>query len=195
MEDRFVLTLRMTDGGEQRFELLSVFEAENGSSFAALMPLGEDDAPEADASVQLVRAIPTHDDEGGDDYTFESISDDNEFEIALDAFGKLDFVQTDAPEAPADDSEEVSFPVISLMNPSGVYEDCQLVDIFKVGNRQYVAVMPIETPDGEPETRLFRATITKEAGIEGINVSTIPSDMEFEEAVRVFKSRLKDSGD
>jgi len=173
MDDKIVVVLRVFDT-MKKFELLSFFDAANEKSYAALMPLNEDETPEENAAVQLLRANPVQT-EDGEDFEFESIADEEEFNYALEAFSQLQIIE----EAEPGEGEplEDALPVISLMNAAGHYEDCQLVDVFDVGKRKYVAVMPMETETGEPEVRLFRAEITEQDGVEGINVSSIPSDM------------------
>lgn len=83
--------------------------------------------------------------------------------------------------------------IITLTDPSGKEYDATLLTCFPAGalNRNYVAVMP-HVPDNEGNfnIQIFRYSLSEKDGQEGMEISEIGSDMEFEEAKKVLESLI-----
>lgn len=80
--DEYV-TLTMEDGTDVRCEVVAIFPAPNGNRYVAVTP--DDDNSE---DLYLFRLEP--DDEGGEeDFILVDIEDDDELDIAADAFDEL----------------------------------------------------------------------------------------------------------
>lgn len=78
-EDRIVST-RGEDGEVQNFEIVDVFTVD-GKDYAALIHVDENGAEQEEEELILMRLI-----EEDEDYTFEEIEDDEEFNRVVEAF-------------------------------------------------------------------------------------------------------------
>ncbi|MDD3593537.1 MAG: DUF1292 domain-containing protein [Candidatus Gastranaerophilales bacterium] len=78
-EERIVST-KGEDGKVQNFEIVDVFTVE-GQDYAALIPVDENGEEQEGDELILMRFI-----EENDDYTFEEIEDDEEFNKVAEAF-------------------------------------------------------------------------------------------------------------
>lgn len=183
-----ILTMQYEDGTQGKKELLSIFAAENGRDYAALLPLNDDRSVVENASIELVRVKKFLNDEEQEDYLIEGITTDAELQTAKEAFEQLDLVV-------ADDLNETSvddLPTISFKTNAGVYEDWKIVDVFTHRDRQYAALIPVEQgkPSNNINIHLMRMEFTTKDGIEGCEVENIPSDMEYDEVAAVFEARV-----
>ncbi len=79
-EEEVTVTLTLDDDEEVECVVLTIYEAD-GKEYIALLPL-DDEGNELDGDVYLYRYIETEDGEP----TLENIEDDDEYEIAADAF-------------------------------------------------------------------------------------------------------------
>ena len=105
-----ILTMQYEDGTTGKRELLSIFKAENGRDYAALLPLNEDETAQDGASIELVRVTPYQNEDMEEDYMIESITTEAELQTAKEAFEQLSVVATDeADEASIDDLPTLSF--------------------------------------------------------------------------------------
>ncbi len=96
-DEEITVTLTLEDDSELECTVLTVFEAA-GREYIALLPTTGEDAENGD--VYLYRFIETDDEEPG----IEDIEDDEEFQIASDAFDEyLDNIEFD--ELIIDDEE------------------------------------------------------------------------------------------
>ncbi len=82
-DDLGSVTLTMDDGSEIECEILAIYPA-GGRQYIALLPEEEED--EEESSVLIYRYIDNGDDEDPD---IENIEDDDEYDIAADAFDEL----------------------------------------------------------------------------------------------------------
>ena len=82
-------------------------------------------------------------------------------------------------------------------NGNGQFEDWKIVDVFDHNNRKYIALIPVsDNADGENiHIHLMRLELTVQGGIEGCEVSTIPSDMEYDEVAGVFEKRVSEANE
>lgn len=192
--EKIILSLELEDGTQEKCEILTFFEAKNGRTYAALQPLNDDETPKADVAVALVRAVPCKSESGEDDYMIKTIRSDMELETAIEAFTGLDFVIDDAESSSAGSDEtaetDTDLPTISLPTVDGGNEDFTMLDAFEIVDRKYVALMPINNDGEEITVQLYRAEFTEQSGVEGMNLITITSDAEFQEAQKVFENRL-----
>lgn len=188
-----ILTMQYEDGTTGKRELLSIFKAENGRDYAALLPLNEDETAQDGASIELVRVTPYQNEDMEEDYMIEGITTEAELQTAKEAFEQLSVVATDeADEASIDD-----LPTLSFKNGNGQFEDWKIVDVFDHNNRKYIALIPVsDNADGEKiHIHLMRLELTVQGGIEGCEVSTIPSDMEYDEVAGVFEKRVSEANE
>lgn len=195
MEDSktIVLTMEFADGTSGKRELMSIFKADNGRDYAALLPLNDDETVHEGASVELVRVKPYQNDDMEQDYLIDAITTETELQTAREAFERLSFVEVEeADEANIDDLQSISFK-----NGNGVFEDWKIVDVFDYNSRKYIALIPVSTITDETNINihLMRLELTVQGGIEGCEVTTIPSDMEYEDVASVFEKRVNEANE
>ena len=96
MEDKenIVLTMEYADGTSGKRDLLSIFKAENGRDYAAILPLNDDETVQENASVELVRVTQYKNEYLEIDYLIECISSEAELKTATEAFEQLEIVDT-----------------------------------------------------------------------------------------------------
>lgn len=184
-----ILEMQYEDGTSGKRELLSVFKADNGRDYAALLPLNEDESVQEGASVELVRVKPHQTEDMEVDYLIEGITTDEELQIAKAAFERLDFVAAEDE----DGTSTEDLLTLTFENGEGQMEDWKVVDVFDHRDRKYIALIPqsdAESGDGRINIHLMRLTLTVQNGVEGCEVSSIPSDMEYDEVAKVFESRV-----
>jgi len=194
-DENMVLSIAFDDDTEQNFELLSIFDADNGERYAAMFPYDRKEGEIPPVSLFRVKPKLTAD---GEDYDVFSIASNEEFNIALEAFERQTYVIPD----PSNDSEiEEEIPIITLNDDNGHSHDWQFIDTFTTNGREYIALMPIDSNDetgndGQINIHLFRMARTSQGGrLEGIEVNNIPSDMEYEAALAVFEKRVSASNE
>ena len=190
MENRknIVLTMEYADGTRGIRELLSIYKADSGRNYAALLPLNEDETVQENASVELVRINPYTNDEMEEDYIIEEITTEAELQTATEAFERLDIVAA----AEADGTSVENLPTISFKNGNGQFEDWKMVAVFDHKNRKYVALLPMSDVANHDSINihLMRIDLTVQEGVEGCEVTSIPSDMEYEEVASIFQRRM-----
>ncbi len=81
-EDLGSVTLTMDDGSELECDIVAIYPA-GGKQYIALLPIDE---PEDEAGVLIYRYIDNGDEEDPD---IENIEDDDEYDLAADAFDEL----------------------------------------------------------------------------------------------------------
>lgn len=99
---------------------------------------------------------------------------------------ELNYQQSLADEEPV---------IITLIDKSGNEYDATLLTCFKAGalQRDYVAVMPhIPDSEGDFNIQIFRYRLTEQDGQEGMEITDIASDMEFDEAKKILESLIDD---
>lgn len=188
-----ILTMQYEDGTTGKRELLSIFKADNGRDYAALLPLNDDESVQDGASIELARVKLYQNEDMEEDYLIEGITTEAELQTAKEAFEQLSVVVTDeTDEASIDD-----LPTLSFKNGNGQFEDWKIVDVFDHNKRKYIALIPVsDNTDGENiNIHLMRLELTVQGGIEGCEVSTIPSDMEYEEVAGVFAKRVSEANE
>lgn len=188
-----ILTMQYEDGTTGKRELLSIFKADNGRDYAALLPLNDDESVQGGASIELARVKSYQNEDMEEDYLIEGITTEAELQTAKEAFEQLSVVVTDeTDEASIDD-----LPTLSFKNGNGQLEDWKIVDVFDHNKRKYIALIPVsDNTDGENiNIHLMRLELTVQGGIEGCEVSTIPSDMEYEEVAGVFAKRVSEANE
>jgi len=190
-EKNIVLTMAYADGTSGLRELLSIFKADNGRDYAALLPLNEDESVQENANVELARVKPYQNDEMEEDYIIDGITTDAELQTAREAFERLSFVTVDE----VDEANVEDLPTISFKNGNGQFEDWKVVDVFDHNNQKYIALIPISEVEGggNINIHLMRLVLTVQGGVEGCEASTIPSDMEYEEVANVFENRVNEA--
>lgn len=197
MEDmkNVVLTIDYDDGTSGKRELLSIFKAENGRDYAALLPLNDDETVQENVSVELVRVKQYKNEDMEDDYLIEGISSEAELKTATEAFEQLEIVDTgeqDVAEKQNTTMEELL--TLCFKNGNGQFEEWKVVDVFEHRNRKYIALIPAsEYKDENININLMRLDLTVQGGIEGCEVTTIPSDMEYDDVASVFEKRVNEA--
>lgn len=156
--ERKILLVPYEDGTKALREVVSIFEAKNGRTYAALYPLENGDAP-----LELVRATPCTNEEGEQDYALSPIRSDMEYEIAVDALCSQDIREPDGDidGNTADDVDtdlEEKLGIVSLLDENGNSTDYAVVDVFLCKGRKYAALLPVEQMGGENMTvTVYRA--------------------------------------
>lgn len=187
-----ILTMEYADGTSGKRELLSIFKADNGRDYAALLPLDESEKAQEGGSIELVRIKSYQNEDMEEDYLIEVITTATELQTATEAFERLDIVEV----AESDGTSVEDLPTLSFKNGNGQFEDWKVVDTFDHNNRKYIALIPLsDVEDGglNINIHLMRLSLTVQGGIEGCEVSTIPSDMEYEDVASVFESRVSEA--
>lgn len=186
-----VLTMQYDDSTYGMYELLSIFKAENGRDYAALLPLNEDETPRENANIELVRVKQYRNEEMQEDYLIEGIGTDAELETAKAAFENLRPAPLEEPSESGGVEMNEGLPVMTFRNGNGRMEDWIIADIFELSTRQYIALIPADESDEDNiSIHLMRLQLTVQGGVEGCEVSSIPSDMEYEVAAKEFEKRL-----
>jgi len=82
---------------------------------------------------------------------------------------------------------------ITLYDQAGEPYDATLLTTFQAVNRDYAAFLSHRMNDnGEYDIELFRYELTEQDGQEGIELSMIASDMEYEEVREVLIGLIED---
>lgn len=186
-DKEIILTLQYEDGTQGKRKLLAIFEADNGNEYAALIVLNDDDSVQEGADIELVRAKPYQNENMEEDYIIERINSEAELQVAIDAFDRL---------APVENAEaENDLLTLSFKNGNGQFEDWSVVDVFDHNGRKYIALIPLSEVkgNGDVNIHLMRLKLTVQSGIEGCEVFSIPSDMEYDEVERVFQNRVNEA--
>lgn len=86
---------------------------------------------------------------------------------------------------------------LSFKNGEEQFENWTVVDIFPHNGRKYVALIPLMGNDDGGDINitihLFRIALTTQNGIEGCDVTPIPSDMEYEDVASAFEKRVNEA--
>lgn len=169
-------TIDYADGTSEEKEILSVFTAESGRMYAAMVT-SENGGEYAEAPIELFRVFPTVDENGGETFGVEVIDTEEELDIAVKAF-----FQNGSP-----------LPSFSVRSEGGAYEGWIIVDVFSARDREYAALIPKEVGDTADHLKihLMRLDTASENGVEGFSVSAIQSDMEYDEVASIFAKRFE----
>ena len=181
MEDKknTILEIQYIDGTHGKRKLLSIFQAGNGQDYAALMPLNEDESVQDSEIVELVRVKLCQNDNMEEDYLLESISTETELQVAAEAY--------EVYKGETEQTDTADLLTLSCKNDKGQLEDWKVVDVFVVSDRRYIALTPVtDAEDSNINIYLMRLNLTVQGGVEGCEVTSIPSDMEYEEVAHVF---------
>ena len=186
-----ILTMEYADGTSGKRELLSIFKADNGRDYAALLPLDEREKVQEGGSIELVRIKSYQNEDIEEDYLIEAITTETELKTATEAFEKLEIVDVEE----SDGTSVEDLPTLSFKNGNGQFEDWKVVDTFDHNNRKYIALIPVsEVEDGgNINIHLMRLSLTVQGGIEGCEVSSIPSDMEYDDVAQAFQRRVSEA--
>ena len=197
MEDKknIVLSMEYADGTSGKRELLSIFKAENGRDYAALLQLNDDETVQENASIELVRVKQYKNEHMEDDYLIEGISSEAELKTAMKAFERLEIVDTGEQDvAVTQDTTIEELQILSFKNGKGQFEEWKVIDVFEHRSRKYIALIPItEYEDENIKINLMRLDLTVQGGIEGCEVTTISSDMEYDDVANVFEKRVDEA--
>lgn len=94
---------------------------------------------------------------------------------------------------PKDIQEEINELVITIRNENDEEIDCTVLTTFPVGRYNYIALLPHTADEnGNVNIQLYRYKEVMQDGQEGISISNIASDMEFDEALKVFETLVED---
>ena len=86
VDDYGIITLTLDDDTELECSILSIYSVEgNDQQYIALLPLNDEGEIAEESEVLIYRFI----DNGDDEPTLENIDDDDEFEMAADAFDEI----------------------------------------------------------------------------------------------------------
>jgi uncharacterized protein YrzB (UPF0473 family) len=116
---------------------------------------------------------------------------------ATEAFEQLEIIDTGIQDEkePLDTAME-ELQTISFKNGNGQMEDWKVVDVFEHRNRKYIVLIPVSEYEDETTNiniNLMRLDLTVQGGIEGCEVTTIPSDMEYEDVAGIFEKRVNEA--
>lgn len=79
--------------------------------------------------------------------------------------------------------------VITIKDKDGNTYDATILTVFPAGrlNRNYCALLPhVPDEDGQLSIQIFRYELAEKDGVEGMHLSSVTSDMEFDEAREVL---------
>ncbi|MCL1807258.1 MAG: DUF1292 domain-containing protein [Oscillospiraceae bacterium] len=102
-------------------------------------------------------------------------------------------VHTDKKRPHGEDMANQTDESISLSFPGtdGVTREWQVIDSFRLRDREYIALLPLEAEGGgEINIHLFRLERLTQDGAEGVSIVSIASDMEYDEAREEFEGRI-----
>ena len=86
IDDYGIITLTLDDGTELECSIISIYSVgDNEQQYIALLPMDEAGEIPEESEVLIYRFI----DNGDDEPTLENIDDDDEFEMAADAFDEI----------------------------------------------------------------------------------------------------------
>lgn len=91
------------------------------------------------------------------------------------------------------DNKQPEGIVITIEDKEGNPYDATLLTTFQAGNlnRDYCAVLShVPDADGQYPIQIFRYELTEQDGMEGMNISSVMSDMEFDEAKEILMSLI-----
>lgn len=195
-QERIILSVEFADGKKARREVMAIFPAENGRTYAALLPITAAGNAEPGGAIELVRATPCKTGDGEDDYIIGAIKSDMELDIARAAFLLLELPapETVTEEEQTEENTTAPLPSLQIISEDGEEQTWQIVDIFTVEDIQYAAMTLIAPLSAEKkigeDVSLFRVENAVQDGMEGLSVSSIPSAEEFEKVKNAFEERL-----
>ena len=190
-----ILRFALDDGSEVELVLNRIFKAENGKSYAVLYQTSEDIEEidmESDDRI-LLHAIPKPLEAGQEpvneeqpemDYALESIEDEQEYQYAYDAFTALLHEEMLAEMNETEPTIEVEIDG----------EPYKIADIFEARGRQYAALVKQTNAAAEEIVfHLFRydETDSEDSDYADINVTPIPSSMEYQDVKETFEKRTR----
>lgn len=186
--NRIILTIELPSGVVEKRELASLFNAENGRTYAALLPLDDNGDVVSNSNIELVRAKKYENEEGELDFIIENIYNEVELATAKEAFDKLLVIEENVESEPTISD----LPSITFENNEGQLIEWKVAYIFKYKNRDYVGLIPMtdENIGGNINLHLMRISFIKEGELEGCEVTAIPSDMEYEEVAKVLSEQV-----
>lgn len=90
---------------------------------------------------------------------------------------------------PFDDNDEEDADMISLTLEDGTVMECEIITIFEVSGASYIALLPLETPDGfeEDEALIYRYI---ELENDECDLLAIEDEDEFERVADAFDEYL-----
>lgn len=183
MDDKLILNIEYENGNKRKCEVLSVFEAKNERNYVALLPISDSVGTSEDVTIELFRV-----DTNGE-YTVSSIEDEEELKIAQEAFETLII---DDESDNVNEVSEKDLVKISFKDNNGVKREYYVIDLFQCRNRDYIALSEVKDEENEEiKATLMRVEFVTNGEAEGINVSPILSDMEFEDVYNKFTERLE----
>lgn len=182
-EQNTILTIQYEDNTVEKRELLSIFKGSNDQEYAALLQLDDNENVLEKAAIELVRINRCVNDDLTEGYVIEAITTDEETQIAKAAFSKLAM-------AGEDENNLEDLSILTFCNGNGEMEDWRIVDIFDYKDNKYVALIPV-SDNLEISIHLMRIVLTQQDGIEGCEVYSIPSNIEYEEVAEVFRKRTQ----
>lgn len=88
-----------------------------------------------------------------------------------------------------DDFDDEEIEMIDLVLDDGTELKCEILSIFDVNDNTYIALLPVEAPEGydDDEVLLYRY---KELDGDEVELSSIESDEEFEDVADAFDEIL-----
>ena len=186
MYENQILEFTKEDGTVERKLLEQIFTVPNGTEYAALLALNEDGSWDDEQPIELVRAVPTSSADGTVDYSLEPIESDEEFRIAHDKYAEAFSGISDEE----DDSEIKASDTVPHVVLDG--EDYYMVDAFEIEGRKYVALCKtVDEDKAEIPIDLYRFSANELEDGEDVEITPIPSDMEYEEVIKVFSERIE----
>lgn len=179
MDEKIMINFEYKDGTTDNCELLTLFTAENGKEYMALL--------NSNNAIQLVRAT-----QDGEQYALGEIEDEEELRMAQEAFEKLTDVAEKSERPHGEDERGVeNFEKIILTDENGNEKEYYVIDVFEARNRNYIALAPKDdVSEYNIDVVLMRFEYTTENGVEGISVTPITSDMEFNDVHKAFSERV-----
>ena len=108
--------------------------------------------------------------------------------------GVKEMGQVEENEILEDKDEELQELIITLEDGEGRGFDCTVLTTFEVNKREYIALLPHDVDEnGDSNIHLYRYRNMIQGGQEGIEITPIQSDMEFEAALSVFETLIESS--
>ncbi len=189
MEENIILELEREDGSKYLRLLVEFFKSYNGRTYAVLLPVNDDETIESDADYEIVRATPVTNENGLQDYEIESIPDEDEMNAVSEEI-RVKWVteMNDNDLTMNSDEPKDNYSIVEITDANGETFDCYIADVFEARGRNYAALFKVSDEQSDEKTYyLFRAEYKEQDGIEGVELSPIVSDMEFEDVNSLFK--------
>lgn len=178
-----IVTLEFDDGSEMECEIFDIFSV-GDKKYAALLPLDEEGEVFDDTEFLFFGVVEAED---GKVVELVDIVDDDEYDEVVDVF------EADNSDEFGEDDDR--YNRFTMEFDDGTHQDCKIVSIFPVGEKNYIALMPTDDDGNFTEDTTIGIYRFEEKDGHTAMIEFIDDDEEFAKAADTLGSLLHGSED